>query len=356
MSAAHWPAATREAVRLLMVDGATGGVTHHAPDDLPGLLQPGDLLVVNDAATLPASLPGQTARGDALEVRLVEPPLGGSARAVLFGGGDWRTDTDDRPAPPTLAAGERLSIGTLRATIVEVDPDSPRLVRLVFGEEGDALWAGLYRAGRPIQYRHLQGELELWSFQTVYGGPPWAVEMPSAGRPLTWATLATLREREIGLASLTHAAGLSATGDPALDARLPLPERSFIPQATVDAIERTRATGCGRVLATGTTVVRALEGRVAEQGALVAGESITSMRLGPSTPLQVVDGILTGMHERHESHYDLLGAFLPPEMLERAWRTGVEAGYRSHEFGDVALVLASLDRAPGVGCGASLAG
>ncbi len=352
MSAAHWPAQVREAVRLLLVDGTTGGVAHHVPDELPDLLEAGDLLIVNDAATLPASLPAMGPGGAHLEVRLAEPPVEGRARAVLFGAGDWRADTDERGAPPPVDAGDVLWIGALRASVVAVDPFSPRLVTLRFEAKGDTLWFGLYAAGRPIQYRHLRDELALWSFQTVYAGPPWAVEMPSAGRPLTWATLAALRRRGVGLATLTHAAGLSATGDADLDARLPLPERTHIPASTVAAIERTRRCGCGRIIATGTTVVRALEGRVAEAGRLVPGESITAFRLDPTTRLRVVDGILTGMHERHESHYALLGAFLHPGTLERAWRTGVEAGYRSHEFGDIALVMAGPERAPGSACAA----
>lgn len=345
MQAAHQPAETRAGVRLMMVDGEGQQVSHHHPVDLPDLLQPGDLLVLNDAATLPASLRGHTAEGAPIEIRLAEPPVDGQARAVVFGAGDWRTDTNDRPEPPSLDVGDRLQLGQLTAQVVEVDQHSARLVTLAFEAAGDALWSGLYASGQPVQYRHLEEAQSLWSFQTVYSGPPWAVEMPSAGRPLTWATLEALRARGVEWATLTHAAGLSATGDPELDARLPLPERTLIPEATVEAIARTRAAG-GRIIATGTTVVRALEGRVSACGALVPGASITTLRLTPHTTLQVVDALLTGMHERHESHYQLLGAFVGPAMLEGAWRAAMQAGYRSHEFGDVALVLAESRPAP----------
>ncbi len=128
---------------------------------------------------------------------------------------------------------------------------------------GDALWAALYREGRPVQYSYLAHDLPLWAVQTVYAARPWAFEMPSAGRPLSWEILLALRRKGVRWASLTHAAGLSSTGDPAIDAALPLAERYDIPAATVRAVADTRARG-GRVIAVGTTVVRALEGAAVE--------------------------------------------------------------------------------------------
>ncbi|MFN3199461.1 MAG: S-adenosylmethionine:tRNA ribosyltransferase-isomerase [Bradymonadia bacterium] len=344
MKAARRPAAHRSDVRLMVVSGLDD-ITHHRPENLPELLCPGDLLVLNDVATLPASLSGRVLGGLPLEVRLTEPPVHGEAWVVLFGEGSWRTDTDERGPPPILALGDRLVLGDLSAVVAEVDRESPRLVRLRFDARGDVLWSGLYAHGRPIQYRHLEAEPDLWSFQTVFGGPPWAVEMPSAGRPLTWDTLEALRRRGVRIATVSHAAGLSATGDAQLDARLPLPERTWVPEATVQAIEQTRAAG-GRVVATGTTVVRALEGRVAAWGHLVAGETITTLRIDPTMQLQVVDAILTGMHARHESHYALLGAFVGSEVLERAWWDAVDADYHSHEFGDLALIWAERASGP----------
>src|SRR6185503_15959730 len=106
--------------------------------------------------------------------------------------------------------------------------------------------------GRPVQYSYLEGPLELWHVQTLYAGRPWAAEQPSAGRPLTASVLRALEESGVRLAALTHAAGISSTGDAALDALLPLPERYEIPAATVAAIARARAGG-GRVIAIGTT-------------------------------------------------------------------------------------------------------
>ncbi|HLT37415.1 MAG TPA: S-adenosylmethionine:tRNA ribosyltransferase-isomerase [Enhygromyxa sp.] len=345
MSPATRPPASRDAVRLLLVDAASGAIDDGEFSELLDALRPGDLLVVNDAATLPASLVGTVDR-EPVEIRLLglaepdraNPDADDRWRVVLFGRGDWREDTNHRPPPPVLELGAVIELaGGLRAELVARDPSSPRLLELRFDRAGAELHAALYAAGRPIQYSHLEEPLELWSVQTVFASRPWAVEMPSAGRPLTAGMLAALRRRGIELARLTHAAGLSATGDPQLDAALPLPERYEIPAQTVAALARTRARG-GRVIAVGTTVVRALEGAAARDGTVRAGPGVTDLIITPSRPLRIVDALLTGMHEPSESHYRLLGAFTPPALLERAWERALASGYRSHEFGDLALL------------------
>ena len=323
-----------EEVRLLVVDPAAGAFAERRVSDLPGLLAAGDLLVVNDAATLPASLRGQDEAGRPVELRLLGAE-GEVFQGALLGAGDWRQRTEDRPPPPPLAVGARLRFGALQARILDSAPASPRLVRVAFDASGDALWAALYREGRPIQYSYARRALPLWAVQTVYAGRPWAFEMPSAGRPLTWEILLALRRRGVGWASLTHAAGVSATGDPAIDAALPLPERYEIPAATVAAIEETRRRG-GRVVAVGTTVVRALEGAAAAGG---ASAGVTDLRIGPAHRLQVVDGILSGVHAPEESHFALLGAFAGGRLLEQAWAHADRAGFRPHELGDAMLVL-----------------
>ncbi|HUS65991.1 MAG TPA: S-adenosylmethionine:tRNA ribosyltransferase-isomerase [Kofleriaceae bacterium] len=348
----------RADARLLVLEAETGRLLDRAVGDLPELLLPGDLLVLNDAATLPASLPALTAGGDAIELRLTGPPgrsTEGIGRddqpgavgpsdddlwpAVVLGAGDWRTRTEDRPAPPALAPGDRLAIagGMLDAEVVAQGAISPRLVHVRFDLAGAALWRALYRAGRPVQYAHHADDLDLWTVQTVYAGRPWAVEMPSAGRPLDWRTLGALRQRGIELAWLTHAAGLSATGDPAIDAALPLPERYDIPPATCAAVARARAAG-RRVIAVGTTVVRALEG-AARSGAL---SGVTDLVIAPDTLLRLVDGVLTGIHAPGESHYRLLGAFAPEHALAGAARHADAGGYLPHELGDLCLIVPSL--------------
>ncbi|MFV8749721.1 S-adenosylmethionine:tRNA ribosyltransferase-isomerase [Nannocystaceae bacterium ST9] len=341
MPAATHPPDRREDVRLLIVDGERRSLSDRSFASFADALAPGDLVVVNDAATLPASLHGSIEPfGNPIELRLLGPlaeARDSDWRGVLFGAGDWRIDTDLRPAPPRLEPGTTLRFGTLRAELLARSSISPRLLELRFDREGAALWHALYRQGRPIQYSHLDAPLELWSVQTLFAGRPWAIEMPSAGRPLTAASLVELRRRGIGLARLTHAAGLSASGDPRIDAALPLPERYEIPQASVDAIAETRARG-GRVIAVGTTVVRALES-AARGGELRAGAGVAELIVDADHRLQIVDALLTGMHGPGESHYRLLRAFADEPLLAEAWQRARAAGYRSHEFGDAALLL-----------------
>jgi len=350
----------RDDVRLLVIDPAApegAGLRETRTPALPELLAPGDLLVVNDAATLPASLRGTDEAGRPVEARLIAARGGGRAEAgspspgrfvaVLFGAGDWHTRTEDRPPPPELAEGARLRFGGLAATVGRHATLSPRLVELRFDDDGDALWAALYKEGRPVQYAHLAHDLPLWAVQTVYATRPWAFEMPSAGRPLSWEILLALRRRGVRWASLTHAAGLSATGDPAIDAALPLPEAFEIPPATARAVAETRARG-GRVVAVGTTVVRALEGAAQQHDGIVrAGCGETDLRITPAFRPRVVDGILSGAHAAHESHFQLLAAFAGSALLATAAARAERAGFLTHELGDSMLVLPGALALPG---------
>jgi S-adenosylmethionine:tRNA ribosyltransferase-isomerase len=339
MTPATWPRAEPDAGRLLRIDPGRAALFDARMTDLPGILRAGDLLVVNDAATLPASLGGRSSGGEAVEVRLVGSAPGGDFTAVLFGAGDWRARTEDRPAPPPLRERDRLTFGPdLVATLTGVSPLAARLVRLRFDREGAALWGALYRHGRPVQYSYIERPLALVDVQTAYASRPWAAELPSAGHPLTLGLLLRLRRAGVELATLTHAAGLSSTGDPTLDAHLPLPEPFEIPPETVNAVERAKAGG-RRVVAVGTTVVRALEGAAAAgEGRLHAGFGVTDLRIGAAHHLRIVDGLLTGIHEPGTSHFLLLTAFAPGELLERAYRYAESAGYVGHEFGDSSLI------------------
>jgi S-adenosylmethionine:tRNA ribosyltransferase-isomerase len=340
MTPATWPRDEPLDERLLVVDPRAGDWRDARVRDLPRHLSSGDLLVVNDAATVPASLPAVTARGDAVELRLAAHLDDALWRAVLLGDGDWHTRTEHRAAPPPVARGERLRVAPgLDVVVEDLDPVRPRLLVVRFSLRGAALWAALYRHGRPVQYAHIDRPLALWHVQTPFASRPWAVEMPSAGRPLTWALLGELRARGVRLASLTHAAGLSSTGDPAMDAALPLPERFDVPAATVRAIAETRRAG-HRVVAAGTTVVRALEGSAKLHGGeLLPGEGTTDLRIDAHFHPRVVDGLLTGLHELGSSHRELTRAFAPEPLLARAWAHADARGYQDHEFGDVCLVL-----------------
>ncbi|HEU4733573.1 MAG TPA: S-adenosylmethionine:tRNA ribosyltransferase-isomerase [Kofleriaceae bacterium] len=310
---------------------------------LPRLLRRGDLVVVNDAATLPASLPGRTAGGEVFELRLSGPVEGSRLLSVLLGPGDHRTRTEHRPPPPRIEPGERVTVGGMVAAVASA---VGRRVELVVRAEPDALWQALYAGGAPVQYAHRSERLALWSVQTAYAGRPWAAEMPSAGRPLTWDIVLGLCRAGIEIAALTHAAGLSSTGDDALDRALPWPERYEIPRRTADAIARARARG-GRVIAVGTSVVRALEAAAADAavgpgaaaGEIRPGSGIAALRLDASYRPRVVAGLVSGLHVPGESHFELLSALAPVDRLIDALALAARHGMSSHELGDACLIL-----------------
>jgi S-adenosylmethionine:tRNA ribosyltransferase-isomerase len=342
MTPATWPRDDPRDERLLRVDPRASRWWDGRVSDLPAMLAPHDLLVVNDAGTFPASLQGTAPCGEPIELRLLGPrDDDGIWTGVVFGPGDWRTRTEDRPPPPTLAPADVITLeGGLRARVLAVSPLSTRLLDLTFDRSGADLWEALFRHGRPVQYSHLAGPLALWHVQTPYAGRPWAAELPSAGRPLAMGLLLDLKRAGVGLTSVTHAAGLSATGDAALDAALPLPERYEIPAETVRAIRDAKIRG-GRVVAVGTTAARALEGAAARDGSPRPGRGVTDLKIDASHRLRVVDGLLTGIHDPETSHFSLLTAFAPRPLLEAAHRHAEAGGYLGHEFGDSMLVLAA---------------
>jgi S-adenosylmethionine:tRNA ribosyltransferase-isomerase len=334
-------AAQRPPHAKLLVVSSDGRITHTERARLSQVLRAHDLVVANDAATLPASLSGTHGpSGAPIEVRLagrrtLRADDVRAFSAIVFGAGDHRTRTEDRAAPPPLHAGDALQLGPLRAT-VQRTLGHPRLIELRLEGAVDAVWAGIARHGKPIQYAHVQEPLALWDVWSAIAGLPAAFEPPSAGFVLDWALLDALHERGIGFATLTHAAGISSTGDAALDARLPLDEPYHVPPTTVAAIERAQREG-GRVVAVGTTVTRALE-HAARHGRLRAGDGVADQRIGAATQLRVVDAIVSGAHEPDSSHHELLSAFVAPQVLQRVDRALLDRGYLTHEFGDSVLI------------------
>jgi S-adenosylmethionine:tRNA ribosyltransferase-isomerase len=402
MIAADRPVQRPRDARLLVV-GPRGAITHALRARFVDFLRPGDLVIANDAATLPASLHGVHVRsGGDIEVRLagwsvtklrLAPPDNAprsvsesslpmpdihAFTAVVFGAGDYHTRTEDRPLPPPLLPGDRLMFGSAaigsfdrrRAAGHGEDPpvagygdgppvagygdgpleaaieallDHPRLVRLRFGGPARAVWAGLARHGRPIQYAHVTTPLAMWDVWTPIAGLPAAFEPPSAGFALDWRSIGVLRERGIEFATITLAAGISSTGDPALDRRLPLDEPYVIPASTAAAISRARAEG-RRIVAVGTTVVRGLEHAAALDGVVRPGSGIADQHIGPDSRLRIVDVLLSGTHEPGGSHYQILRAFLDDGALADADAALDAQGYRTHEFGD-SVMIERMDRA-----------
>jgi S-adenosylmethionine:tRNA ribosyltransferase-isomerase len=328
--------------KLLVVDSERH-LIHVPRSAFVDFVRPNDLVIANDAATLPASLSGvHEQSGKRIEVRLAGRPSLDPFdikrfSAVVFGEGDFHTRTEDRPLPPALQRGDTLLLGPLRAT-VEGLLEHPRLVSLLFAGTPDEVWAGLASHGKPIQYSHMQTSLELWDVWTRIAGPPVAFEPPSASFVLDWHVVSAIRAHGANFTTITHAAGISSTGDEDLDRLLPFDEPYRIPATTARAVEVARQAG-GRVIAVGTTVVRALEAAATEDGHLRAGGGTATGRIGPSTRLRVVDAILSGTHEPGTSHYELLRAFLEDSTLRRATEELDSHGYKTHEFGDSVLIF-----------------
>ncbi len=328
----------------MVLDAGAATLVTRPVSALVSLLEPDDLVVVNDAATLPASFRFDL-DGAEVELRLASYEGDTTFRAVVFGAGDHRVPTEERGPAPALTVGDRLSLGPgLSGHVVEVDPEAPRLVTVTFAGSPERVWGSLVTLGRPVQYAYVVDPLSLFHVQTPFASRPWAVEMPSAARPLTWEIVGALAQRGVKLATITHGAGLSSTGDAALDKRLPLRERYDIPEETVKRVERARALG-KRIVAIGTSVVRALESGVRRgDGTLSAGEASTELHIDSTTRPILVDAVLTGMHEPGTSHFFLLEAFAPTSALLAACALGTRDGFLLHEFGDAMLVLSDRRR------------
>jgi S-adenosylmethionine:tRNA ribosyltransferase-isomerase len=326
--------------KLLFLD-RHGHIRHLRRSDFLSALRPGDLVVANDAATLPASLFGKHSRsGRPVEVRLAgRDSLDEITQfsALVFGEGDFRVRTEDRRKPPTLNPGDLLELSSLRAIVLRL-LNHPRFILLQFEGSPDEIWEGLGRHGQPIQYAHIPSALALWDMWTPIAGPPVAFEPPSAGLILDWSLLKAMSERGIHFGTITHAAGISSTGDARLDALLPFDEPYRIPKSTALLIGQAQMHDA-RIVAIGTTVVRALEHSAATFGGQVpAGHRLATQKIGASSRLRVVDAILSGTHERGTSHYELLRAFADDETLGRVDEELNCHDYYSHEFGDSIFV------------------
>jgi S-adenosylmethionine:tRNA ribosyltransferase-isomerase len=316
----------RDEVRMLVAGRAPARLEHARVRDLAAVLRPGDLLVVNTSATLPAALPARFADGTALDLH-VSTRLPDSARRLV----ELRRDGARFPGG---RAGDVLALpGGARAVLLAPYLSGSRLwvadLRLP-----TALEAYLADHGRPIRYRHVAAEWPLASYQTVYAIEPGSAEMPSAGRPLSERVLTALVSRGVAVAPVVLHAGVSS-----LEAgEAPGPEWFRVPPATARLVGATRAGG-GRVVAVGTTVVRALETVAVAGGAVAPGEGWTRVVITPERGVRAVDGLLTGWHEPESSHLGMLEAVGGSALVERSYAAALEAGYLWHEFGDVHLLL-----------------
>ena len=318
----------RDGVRL-MVSRPLTPPTDHLVRDLPDVLRPGDLLVVNTSGTLAAAVDAVRADGSLLALHL----------STRLPAGLWLVELR-RPAPPATApfrddvTGETLRLrGGGTVELLARHPESQRLwvasVRLPV-----PLLEFLADHGRPIRYAHVERDWPLDAYQTVYATEPGSAEMPSAGRPLTPRLITDLVARGIGVSPLVLHAGVSSLEDH----ELPPPEPYRVPPETAERVNATRAGG-GRVVAVGTTVVRALETVADERGVAHPGRGWADTVVTPERGVRVVDGLLTGWHEPRATHLLILEALAGRRMLEEAYAAALERGYLWHEFGDLHLLL-----------------
>ena len=221
----------------------------------------------------------------------------------------------------------------LTRELVERFAGSDRLVVARF-DLGEPLEDYLRRYGQPIRYGYVPEPWPVDAYQTVFGREPGSAEMASAGRPFTSELVLELLARGILLAPVVLHTGVSSPerGEP------PYPERFRVPDATARLVAAVHGWG-GRVIAVGTTVVRALETVAADDGSVTAGQGWTSLVVTPERGLRAIDGLLTGWHERDSSHLRLLEAAAGAELLDRSYRAALERRYLWHEFGDLHLIL-----------------
>ncbi|MDQ3155689.1 MAG: S-adenosylmethionine:tRNA ribosyltransferase-isomerase [Actinomycetota bacterium] len=316
----------RDEVRLLVSD--RGALTHSRFRELPGFLHAGDLLVVNDSATLSAAV---DARIDAKAVVL--------HFSTWLDNGLWVVEvrsTDGRVADwSTLECGltVRLPDGVTARLIEPWLPTGSRLWTARI-EGADSVIRWLHSRGRPITYAYVRERWSAEHYETVFGRRLGSAEMPSAGRPFTDRMVTNLVTSGIAVAPITLHTGVSSpeVGEP------PSPERFAVSATTARLVAATRAAG-GRVVAVGTTVTRALETVAARDGRIRPGSGWTELVLSAERPTRVVDGLVTGWHAPGASHLGLLESVVGARAVRDAYDSALATGYLWHEFGDSALLL-----------------
>jgi S-adenosylmethionine:tRNA ribosyltransferase-isomerase len=310
----------RDGVRLLLGERSALAVRHCRFADLPALLRPGDVLVVNTSATVPAAVP---VVGGRLTVHFSTERADGSWLVEL------RRHAGKATAPYLGGTpGQRYALPGGAAVILREPYSAGRLWRSDVDTSGSVL-DYLNAHGQPIRYGYVDRPWPLRYYQTVFGVYPGSAEMPSAGRPFTSELVTRLVTAGVLIVPVLLHTGVAS---PEAHER-PYPERFAVPPVTARVVARAKADG-GRVIAVGTTVVRALE--TAGDG---PAQGWTDLVVTPERGVRVVDGLLTGFHEPRASHLDMLAAIAGMPLLERCYAAALDAGYLWHEFGDTNLLL-----------------
>ncbi|WP_010285134.1 S-adenosylmethionine:tRNA ribosyltransferase-isomerase [Bacillus timonensis] len=316
----------RDHVRMMVLDRSNGKPEHDLFFHLPHYLQPGDLVILNNSRTIPAVLQAKYFSNAVqiaanVEVRLARRLTEDTWEALVV-------------QPHVKIGGTLIFSPELSAVVTSVKENSPLLI-LKFTKKGTDLLNIIYTLGEPIRYEYIHHPWELEYYQTVFASHPGSVEMPSAGRAFSWELLFTLMQKRVQIDFIQLHTGLSYLLD---DRWHQTPEENeeeyHIPLQTMQKIHETKAAG-KRVIAVGTTVVRALE--TAATSGILSG--VTNLYINHHFPLKVADGIITGFHEPKASHLDMLSAFISEQHLLHAYTQAIDAGYLWHEFGDMNLII-----------------
>lgn len=320
---------TRDAVRMMVAHVDTGELADSTFSALPAFLDEGDLVVVNTSGTIPAAVDATDADGRPVMVHL-STNLHGRVWVVeprhRIGGSSERWAGVPPRSPLALPGGAELRM-------VAPYGSGGRLFSAELAVPGRALtWLAVH--GRPIRYRHVRRAWPLATYQNVYVTEPGSAEMPSAGRPFTPEVITRLVAKGVGVAPVVLHTGVASLESD----ELPYPERLRVPPATAERVNGARRNG-GRVVAVGTTVVRAMETAAGPDGRARAVDGWTDVVVTPERGVRLVDGLLTGWHEPASSHLLMLEAICGRDVLESSYRHSLDEGYRFHEFGDVHLIV-----------------
>jgi S-adenosylmethionine:tRNA ribosyltransferase-isomerase len=330
---AQEPPPSREDARLLVLPRASGPLSHRGISDLPDLLRPGDLLVVNDTRVIPARLLAHRATGGRAEVFLLGPTAtAGVWTALVRAGG-------------SLRAGEDLEVDAIEDAVQLIDRVGPG-TWLVRGRDSDVIVL-MERAGRmplPPYIRRTADDarnaMDRERYQTIYASEPGAVAAPTAGLHLTEELLARLAARGVARATVTLHVGLGTfkpIESDTVEAHAMHEERYEVPEETAAAVARTRAAG-GRVVAVGTTSVRTLESAADLDGVIQAGRGTTSLFISPGYRFKAVDALLTNFHLPRSTLIVLVSAFAERERVLAAYREAAACRYRFYSYGDAMLL------------------
>jgi S-adenosylmethionine:tRNA ribosyltransferase-isomerase len=314
----------RDRVRLLVGRRGSGEVSHHRFDELPEILDPGDVLVVNTSGTMPAAL-------DVLDSPLVVHV------STQLPDGEWVVELRRRAGNAT----EPFAAGIPYESLPVTGGASIRLIRpytrgrlWVAQIEIDDVPAYLAEFGRPIRYSYVDREWPIETYRSVFAVTPGSAEMPSASRPFTESLVTRLVSRGIVIAPIMLHTGVAS---PEAHER-PYPERFNVPASTARLVNEARAAR-RRIIAVGTTAVRALESATNEHGHVRAAGGWTSLVITPDHGVRATDGLITGFHEPKASHLDMLRAIAGESLLAACYEAALDAGYLWHEFGDTNLIL-----------------